>query len=406
MIPPARKQLLWSASKIITKGGKYMTRRIPAEVFPPGVFLEEELEARNLTQLDFAEILGKFPKDVHNLVKGKVSVTPETALLLADALGTSERYWLNLESEYQAYKARLKRTLEDPNRSTEVSLKAKLYEKFPVREMIKRGWIENSSNLDVLLTRFCQFFEIPNLDTELSFGHAARKSGRYGSTSQLQSTWLFRARQLARKIMLQAKFSLAKLKAALNKLRLFLHETAEIRHIPGILAEAGIRFVIIETMPGTKIDGATFWLDNDSPVVVLSLLRDRIDNFWFTLMHELSHVEHGEGKDAPIIDMDLCSKEQLPDRPDYEIRADLDAAEFCVSQDAMENFIVRTDPYYHEVKILGFALTHMVHPGIVVGQLQHRGRIGWDKHRKFLDKVRQIITEPAITDGFGYSQSA
>lgn len=383
-----------------------MTNRQAAEVFPPGVFLEEELEARNLTQLDFAEILGKFPKDVHNLIKGKVSITPETAMLLSDALGTSDLFWLNLESEYQAYKARLKRTLENPNRSTEVSIRAKLYEKFPVREMVKRGWIENSSNLEVLVARFCNFFEIPSLDDEPTFGHAARKGGEYGSTSQLQSAWLFRARQLARKVMLTTKFTVKKLKSALDKLRLLLHETIEIRHIPAILADAGIRFVIVETMPGTKIDGATFWLDDDSPVVVLSLLRDRIDNFWFTLMHELSHVEHGEGKTEPIIDINLCSNEQPANRPDYELRADRDAGEFCVSQDAIKNFIIRTDPYYHEVKIIGFALTNNVHPGIVVGQLQHRGRIGWDKHRKFLDKVRHIITEPAVTDGFGYTQSA
>jgi len=380
--------------------------RQPAEVFPPGVFLEEELEARGLSQIDFSEILGKSRKDVSALINGKLTVTPETALLLSDAFGTSERYWLNLESEYQAYKARLKRTIEDPNRSSHVSLKAKLYEKFPVREMVKRGWIENSSNLEVLVARFCSFFEIPNLESEPTFGHAARKSGEYGSTSQLQSAWLFRARQLARKVMLTAKFSVKKLKAALDRLRLLLHEAIGTRHIPTILADAGIRFVILETMPGTKIDGATFWLDDDSPVVVLSLIRDRIDNFWFTLMHELSHVEHGEGKTDPIIDINLCSKDQPSDRPAYELRADRDAGEFCISQEALKNFIIRTEPYYHEVKILGFALTNNVHPGIVVGQLQYRGRLGWDKHRKFLDKVRHIITEPAITDGFGYVQSA
>ena len=126
-----------------------INRRTPAEVFPPGVFLEEELEARGLTQIDFSEILGKSRKDVNALINGKLSVTPETALLLSDALGTSERFWLNLESEYQAYKARLKRTIENPNRSSEVSLKAKLYEKFPVREMIKRGW-KSLLNADIM----------------------------------------------------------------------------------------------------------------------------------------------------------------------------------------------------------------------------------------------------------------
>ena len=206
--------------------------------------------------------------------------------------------------------------------------------------------------------------------------------------------------------MLTTKFSVKKMKTALDKLRLLLHEAIEIRHIPVILADAGVRFVIVETMPGTKIDGATFWLDDDAPVVVLSLLRDRIDNFWFTLMHELAHILRGDGKAEPIIDIDLCSAEKHANRPACEVEADQIAGEFCISQEALGNFIIRTDPYFHEIKIIGFALTNNVHPGIVVGQLQYRGKIGWDKHRKFLDKVRHIITEPSITDGFGYVQSA
>ena len=376
--------------------------RQPAEVFPPGVFLEEELEARGLTQIDFSEILGKSQKDISALINGKLTVTPDTALLLSDALGTSERYWLNLESEYQAYKARLKRAVENPNRSSEVSLKAKLYEKFPVRDMIKRGWIEQSTNIEVLVARFLDFFDLPSLDEEPEMEHAARKAGKYDHTIPIQMAWLFRARQLAHKAMLPNQFSAARLKACKAKLRLLMHEPEEIRKVPEILAEAGIRFVIVEFLPSGKMDGATFWLDNDSPVIAMSLLKDRIDNFWFVLMHELSHVEKGEGKATPIIDVDLCSQAGDNDRPDYEIRADIDAAEFCIRQTDLDNFIIRTDPYYHQHKIEGFAYLHQIHPGIVVGQLQKRGRVRWDQHRKLLVKVREIITEPSLTDGYGF----
>jgi HTH-type transcriptional regulator/antitoxin HigA len=367
-----------------------------AEAFHPGVFLEEELEERGWSQIDLAEVLGRPPRLISEIISGKRSITPETAIGLSKALGISAQAWMNLEAAYQLAQAE--------HKESDITLKAKLYEKFPVREMVKRGWVEATSDISLLVERFCNFFEIPSLEADPEFNYAGRMSGEYQSSlSPVQNAWMFRARHFARAIQVDNTFSQARLKTCLNKLKLLLHESAEIRHIPKILAEAGIRFVIVEAMPGSKIDGATFWLD-DEPVIAMSLLRDRIDNFWFTLIHELSHVEHGEGKETAIIDIDLMSADTgTANRPPFELRADKDAAEFCIPADTLQSFILRTDPYFLEAKILGFAALNKVHAGIVVGQLQHRGRVPYRNHRKFLVKVREIITEPAFTDGYGYT---
>ncbi|MFX8692489.1 hypothetical protein ABTM44_18400, partial [Acinetobacter baumannii] len=69
----------------------------------------------------------------------------------------------------------------------------------------------------------------------------------------------------------------------------------ETRNVPRLLQEAGVRFVIVEGLPGSKIDGVCFWLDDKSPVIGMSLRFDRIDNFWFVLRHECAHVLHGHG---------------------------------------------------------------------------------------------------------------
>ncbi len=365
-----------------------------AEAFHPGVFLEEELEARGWTRADLAEILGRSPNDISIIITGKRGVSPETAIGLGDAFGTGPEYWMNLETAYQLAQADSKRQ--------DISLKARLYEKFPVREICKRGWVEATTDVDLLIKRFCKFFEIPILEAVVKFNHAAKKSTEYSDTTSLQCSWLFKARQLARKAMLTNSFSVSKLKVLKAKLRLLMHESEEIKKIPDLMAEAGIRFVIVEWLPGGKLDGATFWLDNGSPVIAMSLLKDRIDNFWFVLMHELSHVEKGEGKEEPIIDIDLFSQNSPLDRPDIELRADRDAVEFCVPQTELANFIVRTDPYYSQQKIQGFAYVHKIHPGIVVGQLQKHDRVGWNHHRKLLVKIRHIITEPSLTDGYGF----
>jgi HTH-type transcriptional regulator/antitoxin HigA len=78
-----------------------MTARRPAEVFPPGDFLREEMEARGWTQTDLADMLGWSTTLVHQLLMGERSITPETAQGLAAALGTSPEFWMNLDAAYQ-----------------------------------------------------------------------------------------------------------------------------------------------------------------------------------------------------------------------------------------------------------------------------------------------------------------
>ena len=84
-----------------------MNARIPAEVFPPGEFLREELDAREWSQQALADILDRPPRLISELIAGKRAVTPETAKGLADAFGTSPDYWMNLESQYQLSKVKV-----------------------------------------------------------------------------------------------------------------------------------------------------------------------------------------------------------------------------------------------------------------------------------------------------------
>ena len=78
-----------------------MTDRVPAEVFPPGEFIKEEIEARNWTQNDLAKILDLSPRLVSEIIAGKRAITPNTAKRLADAFGTSAQLWMNLDRTYQ-----------------------------------------------------------------------------------------------------------------------------------------------------------------------------------------------------------------------------------------------------------------------------------------------------------------
>jgi HTH-type transcriptional regulator / antitoxin HigA len=368
-----------------------MNARVPAEVFPPGEFLREELEAREWSQQELADILNRPPRLISELIAGKRAVTPETAKGLADAFGTSPDYWMNLESQYQLSKV----TLPNDN----VARKARLYAKFPVREMLRRGWVRASENIDVLEQRFCAFFLVPEMLVEPELCHSARKTHAHLNVNPLQLAWLFRVKAMASQQVVPA-YSRAKLLAAVEKLKALLLSPEEARHVPRILAEAGVRFVIVEPMAGSKMDGACFWLEGARPVIGMTLRFDRIDNFWFVLRHEIEHVlrEDGRANDQAVIDTDVG--EDSAELPECERLSNAAGAEFCVASVELDNFIARVQPYFSEEKVLRFAQRISVHPGLVVGQLQRKlGR--HDFLRKHQVKVRALVLPSADADGWG-----
>ena len=375
-----------------------MRGRKPAEVFPPGEFIKDELEERGWTQEDLADILGRDLRLVNEVITGKRGVTPETAKGLGEAFGTTAEFWMNLEA---AYRISLVHTSDSP-----VARRAAIYARAPVRIMIKRHWIEPSDNIGVLERRLLNFFQMKSLDEVPRFWAAARKSTTYEVHTPAQNAWLFRARHLALAVN-AVPFTETRFGQGLDRLRALLPSPEEILHLPHIMAESGIRFLIVEPLPQTRIDGACFWLDSKSPVVVLSLRFDRIDWFWYTLMHELGHVKNKDGinKNMPL-DTDLVGEQAqaLDDKPEFEKAADIFAAESLIPQVKLNDFIVSIRPLYSKKRIAGFATLIGVHPGIVVGQLQHRKEISYAQNRNMLAKVRQIITGATLTDGWGYSR--
>jgi HTH-type transcriptional regulator / antitoxin HigA len=367
-----------------------MPVRKPAEVFPPGDFIRDELEARGWTQGDLAQIMGRPLQLVNELISNKKQITPETALGLAKAFGDDDAlYWMNLDNMYRLAQVKPADDL--------VARRATIYSKFPVRELMKRGWVEPSENLDVLEHRVCRFYNIQNVNEKPQIAHAA-KAEQYDERKPLQWAWLFRAYQLAQAVTVK-EYSEHKLRAATVKLRQLLIAPEEIRQVSHILAEAGVRLVIVEYLPGAKIDGAAFWIGN-SPVVALSMRFDRVNNFWFVLRHEIEHIINKDGQ--IIVDLEMTESLQRKDElPKEELIANAAASEFLVPKEELNSFIIRVRPLYSEQRILLFAKRIGVHPGIVVGQLQYRDEVPYTHFQKHLVKVREIITQTALTDGWG-----
>ncbi len=374
-----------------------MIERTPAEVFSPGELIKDEIDARGWSQAEFAEVLGRPGRLVSELIAGKRAITPETAKGLGEAFGTGAQFWMNMESSYQLSKVQ-------SDSSNAVSRRAKLYEMAPVKEMTRRHWIQPTDSIEVLEKSICDFFGKPSLDAPTAiFAHAARKSSSYEEVSSLESAWLYRVRQLAESMEVKA-FSEMAFVSALNKLKTMLRGYR--------CSSSGSRCVgrcrsslsdCLRTFPSTRIDGVCLWLNPEAPVIALSLRYDRIDAFWHTLLHECAHVKYKDGFTGDVLlDIDLVGEEALPpgDKLPAERKADEFAVSFSISKIELDGFIARVKPLFSKTRIQGLAAKLGVHPGLVVGQLQHRKMIPYSHNREMLPKVRHVLTESALTDGF------
>jgi HTH-type transcriptional regulator/antitoxin HigA len=364
------------------------------DLFPPGEFIRDELQTRNWTQEDLAEILGRPLRTVNQIIAGKKAITPQTAQELAAAFGTTPELWLNLENAYRL-------GLERQEQSS-VARRARLFELAPVKDMIKRRWISEIHDAREMELAVMSFLEIKSLDESPSLELAARKSTSYSFTSPAQLAWCFRAKQLARTLQV-CPFTRDKALKILPELHALTVSESLVQKVPAVLASAGIRLVVVEHLPRSRIDGATLWLDDDSPVIAMSMRYDRIDGFWHTLAHELSHVLHGDRS----VDVDLVGAQRtdVTDKPEIEQRADEEACNFLIAPAKLESFIVRHKPRFSKAKIVQFANLHQIHPGIVVGQLQFRKAILYSHSREMLAPVRDNLTATALTDGWGHYTS-
>jgi HTH-type transcriptional regulator/antitoxin HigA len=362
----------------------------------PGRMLRALLDEKGWTQDDLSKITGIRRQSFSAIISGKSGISPEMALRLSAAFGNPASEWLRWDSDYQLASIGL-----DMDVNSVIGMKA-LYEIAPVRDMEKRGWIRPTENAEDLRAELSIFFESDPTHGGIRLPVAARRTMAVPNLSPAEMAWCFRARQLARS-MLANPFSpshLAKAKAGLRKLAA---HPKEARHVAPLLANFGIRFLVIEPLPGARIDGAALW-DDVGPIIAISLRHDRIDGFWFTLMHEFEHIKNQDqiSVDTGLVDASHGVTVSLVNDV-AEDRANQGAATSLVTAAEMASFIGRVGPLYAKERIIQFANRIKIHPGIIVGQLQYRRELGYMALRDFLVKIRENVISTALTDGWGHS---
>ncbi len=360
-----------------------------------GTFHPRGVRGARLVAADLAYILGVPDQSVTMIVNGKRGISPEMAKALGKAFEVAADFFANLQMAFEMANAR------EPD--TGVARRARLQAIYPVREIIRRGWLADGE-IGALEAQMTRLFGVSDPGAIPHMAHAAKKTS-YDDVPAAQLAWLFRVRQIASEMVLPP-YSEQALREALPHLRQLLPDPEAARHVPRIMAECGVRFVMVETLPGAKIDGVCFWLNDAAPVISLSMRHDRIDNFWFVLRHEIEHVLQKHGRQTEMIDAELEGENaSASDRqPAEERMANIAAAHFCVPAQEMDSFFIRKTPFFAERDVLGFAKRVHVHPGLVVGQIQSRLR-RYDLLRKHLVRIRQHVAPSALVDGWGQTRS-
>lgn len=372
----------------------FVDQRALFEIRPehPGKILRRMMEERGWTQEDLAAIIGKSRQAVSEIVSGKNGIALDMALALGAAFGNNPQEWLAHDQLYRLSMA--ERNVSD------VRQMAQLYQTAPVRDMVKRGWIKPEQGSNELKAELEAFFESDSLQEGVRFPVATKRTVTLSDLNPAEVAWCFRARHLA-KGLLAEQFSPSRLSKAQSALKRLTVHPKEARHVPAVLAEFGIRFLVIEPLPNVKIDGAAFWIDA-GPVIALSLRYDRVDGFWFTLMHEFAHIKHGDplSVDSGLVDPTKGVAVTLVE-DEAERRANADAANSLVSTSELDSFVRRVGPLYPRARVIQFANRLKTHPGIIVGQLQHRRELGYMALREVLVKIREHVISTALTDGWG-----
>lgn len=355
----------------------------PAEVFPAGEYLRDELDERGWTVTEFAEIIGRPIQAVSEILNGKKEITTETAISFSEALGTTPELWLNLQTAYRLYEQRSNAAEE---KLTPVARRARLRQLIPLAQVRSRGWVPESDDLDATESAVCDLLEISKLDDKPQFAVAAKRSNSADPITIEQAAWLGYVRRIA-DTQDVAEFEIGKLGRLATRLPGILKDgPSGLVRLPTLLGKCGVCLVFAEGLRGGKLDGAVTFLADGRPVIGLTTRNNRFDSLLFALLHECAHLALGHitALSGAILDDDLMEPQSDPD----EVAANDQATEWLFPG----GFEVASTSVS---AIIQAASRYNVHPSVVVGHIQYKTK-KFSLYRNRIPKVRPDLQDAGL----------
>lgn len=353
-------------------------RAFPFDIVDPIDAIEFRMEEQGLRQKDLVPILGSRSR-VSEVLSRKRPLTVQMIRTLSAGLG--------IPADLLVGGAAVPRNpvALDPSHID--------WKRFPIKEMEKRGWFQSlkvkSGSVEEKLREF-----LSDLTQEgEAFAFFRRKfRGTEVDEKSYYSTLAWSARVLVRAKALRTlpKFETLKItpETLRDLARLSWFENGPILAVQ-FLAKIGIATIVEPRLPNAVIDGAAMLTKEGMPVVALTLRIDRIDYFWFTLLHEVAHVwRHLNNPDESFIDrVDNIDSPQLKEKEANRIARDA-----FIKRAIWERSAAHLAPTRQDIQELADELH--IHPAIIVGRLQFEtGR--YESFREFLGQgtVRALFPD-------------
>lgn len=254
----------------------------------PGVILKYELEERELSQKEFSELIGMQKSHVSEIIKGKRNITKNIADKIEKALGISAVSLVNLQTQYEHD---IKIIEQNSIEEQKAINKLKLYnEVVDVNTIFKRCGIILKSAIEKVnyLKEVCRLPKPAELQLEVA--GRFKKSNKTGLDTRMLMTWKILAETTAEKQKAEGVFNSEDEHNVVAELKSILHNNHETESmVKNILSKYGIVFCIEEKVDKASVDGYSY-KENGTPYIILTKRYNRIDNFAFSLMHEIGHV--------------------------------------------------------------------------------------------------------------------
>lgn len=336
----------------------------PDYAVPPGETLLETIDAMGMSQVELAERTGLTPKTINFIVKGHAALTPETALQLERVLGTPASFWNNRERQYREALAR-------QEEQKGLASQDQWVERFPYRAMVKRGWVPDCKDAVSKIRALLNYFGVASPQqweaVWSKMDVAFRTSTAFKKEPGAVAAWL-RKGELEAQGIETAPFDDARFRKTLETARALTKEPPEIFELAlrKNCADAGVAWVLVPELPGTRTHGATRWLTPNKALLQLSLRYKANDQLWFSFFHEAAHILLHGRRDVFL--------EENGGKGDKEEEANRFAADKLIPPADYRRFLA-SGADKTRLGVVTFARQVGIAPGIVVGRLQHDKRL-------------------------------
>jgi len=303
-------------------------------------------------------------------------------------------FWLNLQRQFDEAEARIRER-------TKFEEWADWLNKFPIKEMMKYGWLEIEGTKETKLESLLNFFGVSSPESWEAVWQATnvayRQTRRFRTTAEAVSAWARAAELKAEQLDFEiSDFDETKLRALLEPLRQQTREPAErfVTTVQQLCATAGVAVVWVPELPHTGISGCARWLTDTKALVALTLRYKTDDQIWFTFFHEMAHILLHNKKRCFIMDnadQDLADNVVDPQMQGEEEEANRFAEDTLIPPDDLFDFI-RQDNFTLD-SIKRFSDRLQIGPGIVVGRLQRDEILGYHQGNGLKRRFNWTIRE-------------